>query len=174
MQFQEKLLKERAICLGMPINDEEATGVIAKLLFLESDSKKLPIKLYINSPGGSATAGLAIVETIESMKAPVHTCCIGHASGLAAIILATGFRGGRSATQDAIISFNEIRIGASMSVPSPEQDFHLKQLRNKLIEKACRSTGMKTADVDALFSSERELSPHTAAALGITDQVIEG
>ena len=90
--------------LGSPINDQEAKEVIAKLTLLQSKSKHDPIKLYINSPGGSVTAGIAILDTMQSLEAPVHTICIGQAHSMAAIVLAAGSRGNRSAMANATIS----------------------------------------------------------------------
>lgn len=170
MPYNDKLLKERAVLLGMPISDEEATQVIAKLLFLQMQSTNSPITMYINSPGGSATAGLAIIETIESLKPEVRTCCIGQAQSMAAIILATGSHGKRSALTNSIISFSEITASGDMT---PEKQAHLDRLTAVLLGKTSKATGMTIEEVKKLFASGRLLPPQEARNLGIVDQVTE-
>src|SRR6266404_1416242 len=132
MPYSDKLLKERVVLLGLPISDEEATQVIAKLLFLQMQSKTAPITLFINSPGGSATAGLAIINTIESLKPEVRTSCIGQAHSMAAIILASGSPGSRSAMTNALIAFSEIVAQGEMT---PDKQAHLERLKTVLFDK---------------------------------------
>src|SRR5689334_7988924 len=107
--WEDKDLKERIVILGTPIDDEIATELIAKLLFLEKQSTQNAITFYINTPGGSATAGIAIIRTIESLAPKVCTHCVGQAHSLAAIILAAGSRGSRSAATDSVIAFSRVR-----------------------------------------------------------------
>jgi ATP-dependent Clp protease protease subunit len=168
MPYSDKLLKERAILLGFPIDDQTAREVIARLLFLEKMASNAPVTLYINSPGGSVTAGLAIIETIESLKPEVRTCCIGQAHSIAAIILAAGSAGRRSAVTNALIAFSEIRAGGELT---PEKQAHLERMKAALLDKTTNHTKMSLQQVSDLFASSRPLTPSEARSLGIIDFV---
>jgi ATP-dependent Clp protease, protease subunit len=168
MPANDKLLKHRIVLLSTVISDQEATQVIAKLLFLEMQSTDAPITLRINSPGGSATAGLAIIKTVESLRPKVQTHCIGEAHSIAAIILAAGTRGLRSAEINTIISFSPVLLA---SPPTTETQMYLNRLEGTLIGTTARLTGMTTDQTTVLFNSRKNLNPAEARDLGIIDQI---
>lgn len=164
---EDKFLKDRIVTLGTPINDEIATELIAKLIFLEKQSAD-PITFYIHSPGGSVDAGIAIIRTIESLSPKVYTHCAGQAHALAAIILAAGSRGSRSASANSVIGFERVRAGTSMTA---ETDSHLLRIEEELIETTCRHSGMTKEQAAALFESSKSLNPPEARNLGIIDHI---
>jgi ATP-dependent Clp protease, protease subunit len=170
LPIKEALLKERSILLGSPISDQEAADVIAKLKLFQSQSKRDPIKLYINSPGGSVTAGLTIVETMQDLETPVHTICLGQARSMAAIILLAGSRGNRGALPTATISFHEVEAGG---VITPEKRKQLDKLTAALIDKVVQMTGMTKEKVSLFFVSQRSFQATEACSLGIIDFVVE-
>jgi len=108
-----RLLKERIIFLGEPIEDHVANLVIAQLLFLESEDQEKDIMLYINSPGGIVTSGLAIYDTMQYLKAPVSTICIGQAASMGAVLLAAGTKGKRSRTPGSCCTRARAAFGAT-------------------------------------------------------------
>lgn len=163
------MLKDRIVFLGKPI-DDEATRVIAQILFLKAQAKNRPITLYINSPGGSVTASLAILDTIRDLNAPVHTIGLRHVHSMAAIILTQGTRGYRTALTEATIIFSEIRAVGEIT---PEKKAHLDSLAAVLVERTARNTGLKAAQVKELFSSSQPLTAIEAMRLGIVDRVME-
>lgn len=168
MTLDEKLLKDRTVLLGSPIDDAVATEVIAKLLFLEAQSKEKPITLYINSPGGSATAGIAIIRTVEALQPRIHTHCLGQAHSIAAIILAAGSHGYRSAATNAVISFSRVWSGTPST---PEKQKHLDRLENDLIENTTRLSGMTKEQTSKLFDSSEHIPSQQAIELGIIDHI---
>ncbi|MEK7139325.1 MAG: ATP-dependent Clp protease proteolytic subunit, partial [Patescibacteria group bacterium] len=107
-----RLLKDRIIFLGSPIDDAVANTIIAQLLFLESEDSKKSIKLYINSPGGAVTAGMAIYDTMQYVKCDVATCCVGLAASMGATLLAAGAPGHRFALPNAEIMIHQVMGGA--------------------------------------------------------------
>ena len=166
--LEDKLLQDRIIFLGTPIDDTVATQTIARLLFLEAQSKDTAISLYINSPGGSVTAGVAILDTMRSLKPPVHTVCIGQANSMAAIILTAGVHGNRIALTNATIGFSEVTASGPMT---PEKLDHLNKLQTILTDTVVQNTNMTTEQVHQFFSSGRLIPPTEARALGIIDTI---
>jgi ATP-dependent Clp protease protease subunit len=160
----DKLLNRRVILLGSPISDEVAKEVIAKILFLHSRSRQEPITLAINSSGGLVSSGMAIVDTIRELDPLVHTCCVTDAYGMAAIILASGTLGGRSAARDAKIGFRE---------SESRSDEECGRIDQVLIQKTSEVTGMSPSMVRNLFASGKALSPTQALDLGIVDYIVE-
>jgi ATP-dependent Clp protease, protease subunit len=168
MTFGEKLLKQRGILIGLPITDKEATEIIAKLLFLEQQSTNEPITIYINSPGGVVTAGIAILDTIELLKPKIYTVCKGHAHSLAAIILAAGSLGCRCAIPDAKISFSKVIAGSPVI---PEKRAQTQRMERVLIDRTSRMTGMTRERTRSLFFTNQTLNAIEARDLGIIDEV---
>src|SRR5258708_2930525 len=107
-----RLLKDRIVILGTPVNDDVANAIIAQLLFLESDDPDKDINLYVNSPGGVVTSGLAIYDTIQFMRAPVSTICVGQAASMGALLLTAGAKGKRYALPNARIMIHQPSAGA--------------------------------------------------------------
>ena len=139
-----RLLKERIIFLGGPINDAVANTVIAQLLFLDHEDQKKDIKLYINSPGGSVTAGMAIYDTMQYVKSDVSTMCVGIAASMGAFLLAAGQKGKRFALPNSQILLHQVMGGAEGQAIEIEiaakQIVKTKQRLNQLLCKAYRPT----------------------------------
>lgn len=169
MSFSDKLLKDRIVFLGSPISDEVGTEVIAKMLFLQSQSSNQPIALYINSPGGSVAAGLAILSTMETLAPKVHTVCVGQAHSMAAIILTCGSAGNRYAVTNAFITFSNVRTG---DISDAEKQKQIERMQSVLVEKTMSATGLVKAKVEELFNSEEALTAAQAHDLNIIDQIV--
>ena len=170
-----RLLKERIIFLGDAIEDHLANLVIAQLLFLDSEDPEKDISLYINSPGGQVTSGLAIYDTMQYVRAPVSTICIGMAASMAAVLLAAGRKGKRYALPNSRIMIHQGSSGFRGNTPDVEiqmrENLHLV---NRLLEILAHHTGQ---DVDKVKSdSDRDyfMSPDEAKAYGLIDEVFVG
>ena len=128
-----RLLKERIIFLGDSINDGLANTIIAQLLFLESQNKEKDIKLYINSPGGSVTAGMAIYDTMQYVKSDVSTICVGMAGSMAAVILTAGAAGKRMALPNAEVMLHQVMGGAEGQASDVKiRAEHILKIKDKL------------------------------------------
>jgi ATP-dependent Clp protease protease subunit len=170
-----RLLKERIVFLGEPIEDHVANLIIAQLLFLESEDQDKDIMLYINSPGGIVTSGLAIYDTMQYLKAPVSTICIGQAASMGAVLLAAGAKGKRFALPNSRIMLHQGSGGFRGNTPDVEiQVKEMLTLTDRLMRILGEHTGQdfekvkKDADRDYFMSSEE------AKAYGIIDSVFEG
>jgi ATP-dependent Clp protease protease subunit len=169
-----RLLKERIVFLAGPINDLVANAVIAQMLFLASQDEKREIKLYINSPGGSVTAGLAIYDTIQYVKCPVSTVCIGMAGSMAAILLAAGTKGKRFALPNAEILLHQVAGGVTGE--AVEIEITAKQIikiKDKLNRILARHTGQPLEKVEKDTDRDFYLSAQEAKEYGIIDEVIK-
>jgi ATP-dependent Clp protease protease subunit len=169
-----RLLKERIIFLGGPINDAIANIVIAQLLFLEHEDPKKEIKLYINSPGGSVTAGMAIYDTMQYIKPDVSTICIGIAASMGAFLLAAGQNGKRFALPNSDILLHQVMGGAEGQAVEIEiaakQIVRTKQRLNQLLAKHTKQSLSKIEkDTDRDFW----LSAEEAKAYGVVDEIIK-
>jgi ATP-dependent Clp protease protease subunit len=163
----QKLLDQRIIVLDIVISDEVAKEIIAKLLFLESRLGHFPIRLLINSPGGFVTPGLAIVNTIRGLGNLVETCCMGEAYAMAAIILASGSPGRRSAIRNAKVGFRKPEPSLNTNEQSSE---HITQV---LIQTTLQGTRISEVVLRRLMVSGEELDPTRALELGIIDHIVE-
>jgi ATP-dependent Clp protease protease subunit len=170
-----RLLKDRIIFLGDTVEDNVANLIIAQLLFLESEDPEKDIQLYINSPGGVVTSGLAIYDTIQYLRAPVSTICIGQAASMGAVLLAAGATGKRYALPNSRIMIHQGSSGFRGNTPDVEiqmrENLHLV---NRLLEILAHHTGQ---DVDKVKSdSDRDyfMSPDEAKAYGLIDEVFVG
>lgn len=168
-----RLLKERIVCLMGQINDQVSSTVIAQLLFLQSQSSNKPIHLYINSPGGLVTAGLAIYDTMQFIKCPVSTWCVGQACSMASLLLAAGERGMRYSLPNSRIMLHQPSGGvqgqATDILIHAEEILELKkQLTNLYVS----HTGMSAEKVS--FSMERDcfMNPMEARNFGLVDKVL--
>jgi len=168
-----RLLKERIIFLGDAIDDHVANIVIAQLLFLDSEDSKKDIKLYINSPGGSVTSGMAIYDTMQFVKADVSTICVGMAASMGAVLLAAGKKGKRMALPNSEIMIHQIMGGtegqASDIKIRAERILKLKDRLNTILAKHTGQT-IKTVDKDS--DRDNFMDPLEAKAYGLIDQVI--
>ena len=168
-----RLLKDRIIFLGEEVNDVTASLVVAQLLFLESEDPKRDISLYINSPGGSVTAGMAIYDTMQYIKCDVSTICIGMAASMGAFLLAGGAKGKRFALPNAAVMLHQPSGGARGQATEIEiAAKNILRTRQKLNEILAANTG-KPIDVIAV-DTERDnyMTAEEAVAYGLIDSVI--
>jgi ATP-dependent Clp protease, protease subunit len=169
-----RLLMDRIIFLGSPINDDVANLIIAQLLFLEADDQDKDIYLYINSPGGSVYAGLAIYDTIQYLKAPVNTMCMGMAASMGALLLATGATGKRSALPNSRIMIHQPSGGSQGTAADIEiQAKEILYARERLNNILARHTGQTPEQIANDVERDRFMSPVEAKDYGIIDHVVE-
>jgi len=169
-----RLLKDRIILLAGPIADVSANSIIAQLLFLASQDPKKDIQLYVNSPGGSVTAGLAIYDTMQYIKCSVSTVCIGLAGSMGATLLAAGEKGKRFALPNSEILLHQVAGGVSGQAVEIEitakQIIKIKEKLNKILAK---HTGQSLAKVEKDTDRDFYLSAEEAKEYGIIDEVIK-
>lgn len=169
-----RLLRERIIFLGGPIMDAVANAVIAQLLFLESEDDKKDIKIYINSPGGSVSAGLAIYDTMQYVKPDVSTICVGVAASMAATLLGAGARGKRFALPNSEILLHQVMGGAEGQAVEIEiaarQILRVKARINGILAK---HTGQKLDKIESDTDRDFWMDPEEAKKYGLIDEVIK-
>ncbi len=168
-----RLLKDRIILLGTPINDEVANVIVAQMLFLESEDPDKGINIYINSPGGSVTAGLAIYDTMQYVKCPVSTICVGQAASMGALLLLAGSKGKRYALPNARIMIHQPLGGAQGQASDidiqAKEILRLKAYLNGLIVK---HTGHSIERVEKDTERDYFMSAEDARQYGIIDEVV--
>jgi len=169
-----RLLKDRIIFIGQEIEDTTANLVVAQLLFLESEDPDKDVYLYINSPGGVITSGLAIYDTMQYIKCPVSTICTGQAASMAALLLAGGDKGKRIALPNARIMIHQPSGGArGQAVDIEIQAQEILRMRAITNEILTRHTGQPIERVQADTDRDFFMSPEEAVAYGVVDKVIE-
>jgi len=170
-----RLLKERIIFLGETIEDHIANLVIAQLLFLESEDPTKDISLYINSPGGVVTSGLAIYDTMQYLKAPVSTICIGQAASMASVLLAAGSKGKRFALPNSRIMIHQGSAGFRGNTPDVEiQMREVMHLTERLTNLLAAHTGQPADKVKADSDRDFYMGADEAKAYGLIDEVFVG
>ncbi len=168
-----RLLRDRIIFLGGQIHDEMANVVIAQMLFLEADDPEADIHLYINSPGGSVTAGLAIYDTMQYVRAPVTTFCIGQAASMGAVLLAAGEKGKRNALPNSRVLIHQPWGGAQGQAADIDiQAREILKLRDRLNEVLSRHTGQTAEQIAQDSERDYYLSGDEAQAYGLVDRVV--
>ena len=168
-----RLLKDRIVFLGGPINDDVANSVVAQLLFLESEDPDKDIHLYINSPGGVVTAGLAIYDTMQYIKPDVSTICIGQAASMGSLLLTAGAPGKRFALPLARIMIHQPLGGASgQSTDIQIQAREILRLREVGNDILCRHTGQTRKKIMADTERDNFMTAEEAKAYGLIDDVI--
>ncbi len=170
-----RLLKERIVFLGAPIVDTVANSIIAQMLFLASQNSKKDIQFYINSPGGVLTSALAIYDTMQYVKCPVSTVCVGSAASGAAVLLGAGAKGKRFALPNSQILLHQVAVsgisGQAVEVEiAAKQIVKLKQQVNKILAK---HTGQKLEKIEKDTDRDFYLSGEDAKNYGLIDQVIK-
>jgi ATP-dependent Clp protease protease subunit len=169
-----RLLKERIIFLGGPINDAVANTVIAQLLFLDHEDPKKEIRLYINSPGGSVTAGMAIYDTMQYVRSDVSTMCVGIAASMGAFLLASGKKGKRLALPNAEILLHQVMGGAEGQAIEIEiaarQILKTKARLNQILAK---HTGQPLAKIERDTDRDFWLSTDEAKTYGVIDEIVK-
>jgi len=174
MDIYSRLLKDRIIFLGTQVNDEVANAIVAQMLFLQSDDPKADIHLYINSPGGSVTAGLAIYDTMQFVTCDVATYCIGQAASMGAVLLTAGTKGKRRALPNARIMIHQPLAG--MEGTAEEIMIHAKEFKNvklKLNTILLKHTGHPLAKIEEDTDRDRFMSAQEALDYKLLDEVIE-
>jgi ATP-dependent Clp protease protease subunit len=168
-----RLLKDRIVFIGTEIDDFVANAVVAQFLFLESEDPEKDVQVYINSPGGVVTAGLAIVDTMQYVRCPVSTMCIGQASSMGAVLLAVGKKGSRYALPHARIMIHQPLGGARGQATDIEiQAREIKKVKDTLIDMLVESTGQKRDRLAADIERDFYLSAIEAKEYGLIDEVL--
>ena len=169
-----RLLKDRVIFLGESIDDAVANTVIAQLLFLDKESNKEDIKLYINSPGGSVTSALALYDTMQHVKASISTICIGQAASAAAVLLAAGASGKRLALPNARVLIHQVMGGAE----GQQKDIviaanEITRIKNQLNQILSKHTGQAVKKIEADTDRDFWMTAEEAKKYGIVDKIIQ-
>ncbi len=174
MDIYSRLLKDRIVFIGTPINDDVANIVIAQLLFLQMEDPKKDINLYINSPGGVVTGGMAIYDTINFMSCDVVTYCIGMAASMATVLLAAGKKGKRHALPNSRIMIHQPTGGASGQTSDISiQAREILRWRATLNEILSRHSGKAVEQIEKDSDRDYYMSAQEALAYGLVDHVIE-
>ena len=168
-----RLLLDRIVFISGEVNDEMANAICAQLLFLQSQDAKKEISVYVNSPGGSVTAGLAIYDTMQFVKCPIATYCIGHAASMGAVLLTAGAKGRRFALPNARIMIHQPWGGAEGKASDIEitakEILRLKEILNGILAK---HSGQKMADVVKDTDRDHFMSAEEAKKWGLIDEVL--
>ncbi len=168
-----RLLKERIIFLGNAIDDDIANTIIAQLLFLESEDKSKDIKLYVNSPGGSVTAGLAIYDTMNYLKPDVSTICVGMAASMGAVLLAGGQKGKRFCLPNAEVMIHQVMGGVEgQAVDIKIKAEHILKIKGRLNDILAKHTGQALEKIDKDTDRDYFMSAEEAKKYGIIDTII--
>ncbi len=169
-----RLLKDRIIFIGGPIDDAVANLVMAQLLFLDAEDPKKDISVYINSPGGVVTAGMAIYDTIQYVKADVSTICIGQAASAAAILLAAGAKGKRYALPQSRVMIHQVMGGAEGQATDVEiQTREILRIKKAINEILAKHTGKSLSQIEKDTDRDFYMTAQEAKKYGIIDQVIK-
>ena len=168
-----RLLKERIIFLGTGINDGVANAVIAQLLFLESQDADKDIKIYINSPGGSVSAGLAIYDTMQYIKPDVSTICVGMAASMGAVLLAAGAKGKRFALPNAEVMIHQVMGGAEGQAADIKiAAEHILRIKDRLNTILVKHTGQKLKTIENDTDRDNFMTAEEAKKYGLIDKII--
>jgi ATP-dependent Clp protease, protease subunit len=174
MDIYSRLLKDRIIFLGTQINDDVANAVVAQLLFLQSDDPKTDVHMYINSPGGSISAGLAIYDTIQFINCDVATYCIGQCASMGAVLLAAGASGKRKALPNSRIMIHQPLAG--MEGTAEDIIIHAKEfikVKERLNRILIKHTGHPLEKIEKDTDRDRFMSAEEALEYGLIDHIIE-
>ncbi|HEX5409926.1 MAG TPA: ATP-dependent Clp endopeptidase proteolytic subunit ClpP [Gemmatimonadaceae bacterium] len=168
-----RLLMDRIVFLGTPINDDVANIVIAQLLFLDADNPERDINIYVNSPGGSVSAGMAIYDTMQFLTSPIRTICMGMAASMGAFLLAAGTAGKRMALPHSRIMIHQPSGGAQGTAADIEiQAKEILYLRAKMNELMAKHTGRTVEQIERDVDRDRFMSAEEAKAYGLIDNVV--
>ena len=169
-----RLLKDRIIFLGTQVDDEIANALVAQMLFLQSDDPKADIHMYINSPGGSVSAGMAIYDTMQFVSCDVATYCIGQAASMGAVLLTAGAKGKRYSLPNSRIMIHQPLAG--MQGTAEEISIHVREFqrtKRRLNEILIRHCGQSLEQIEKDTDRDRFMDPEEACAYGLIDRVIE-
>jgi ATP-dependent Clp protease, protease subunit len=169
-----RLLKDRIVFLGSQVDDEIANALVAQMLFLQSDDPKADIHMYINSPGGSVSAGLAIYDTMQFISCDVATYCIGQAASMGAVLLTAGAKGKRFSLPNSRIMIHQPLAG--MQGTAEEIDIHVTEFRRtkrKLNEILIKHCGQSLDQIEKDTDRDRFMDPEEAVSYGLIDKVVD-
>ncbi len=169
-----RLLKERIVFLGGPIVDQVANSIIAQLLFLDHEDSKKEIQLYLNTPGGSVTAGLAIYDTMQYVKSPVSTICVGMAASMGAVLLAAGQKGKRFTLPNSEILLHQVMGGAEGQASDIEISArHILKIKERINQILVKHTGQKMDKIESDTDRDFYLTSQEAKDYGLIDEIIK-
>ena len=171
-----RLLKDRIIICGGAIDDETANTIIAQLLFLSNDDPKSDIQFYINSPGGSVSAGLGIIDTMRFLRCDVATTCIGMAASMGACLLAAGTKGKRAVLSNSQVMLHQPLIGGVLQGPATDLGIeaqHIMRLRDRLYKMMAQYTGKPAEQIHRDFDRNKWLFAEEAVEYGCADRILE-
>ena len=171
-----RLLRDRIIFVGGAIDDELANLVIAQLLFLSNDDHKADINVYINSPGGSISAGMAIYDTMQFIRCDVCTCCVGMAASMGAVLMAAGRTGKRSILPNSRVLIHQPLIRGVLTGPATELDIEAREiirLRKRLYEVLAGHTGQSVEQIERDCDRNKWLDAQEAVEYGVADKIIQ-
>ena len=171
-----RLLKDRIILLNGPVMDESAGAIIAQMLFLSNDDPKTDIQFYINSPGGSVSAGFGIIDTMKYLRCDVATTCIGMAASMGACLLAAGTKGKRSVLENSQVMLHQPLIGGVMQGPATDlgiEAAHMIRLRDRLYKLMAGYTGKTPEVIHRDFDRNKWLFSEEAVEYGCADRVLD-
>jgi len=174
MDIYSRLLKDRIIFLGSQINDEVANAIVAQMLFLQSEDAKADVHLYINSPGGSITAGMAIYDTMQFISCEVSTYCVGQCASMGAVLLTAGTKGKRRALPNARIMIHQPLAG--MEGTAEDIMIHakeLKKIKERMNNILLKHTGRPLEEIERDTDRDRFMTAVEALDYGLIDEVIE-
>jgi ATP-dependent Clp protease protease subunit len=174
MDIFSRLLKDRIIFLGSQINDQVANNIVAQLLFLQFDDPKADIHLYINSPGGSVTAGMAIYDTMQYISCDVATYCVGQCASMGALLLTAGAAGKRNALPNSRIMIHQPLAG--MEGTAIELEIHAKEvvkMKRRLNEILLKHTGQTLEQIEKDTDRDKFMSADEAREYGLIDNILE-
>src|SRR5438477_12101270 len=169
-----RLLKDRIIILGGPVTDDSGNVIIAQMLFLSNDDPKTDIQFYINSPGGSVSAGLGIIDTMKHLRCDVATTCIGMAASMGACLLAAGTKGKRACLPNSQVMLHQPLIGGVLQGPATDLGIeaqHMLRLRDRLYKLMADYTGKTAEVIHRDFDRNKWLFAEEAVAYGCADKV---
>jgi ATP-dependent Clp protease, protease subunit len=169
-----RLLKDRIVFLGTQVDDEIANALVAQMLFLQSDDPKADIHMYINSPGGSVSAGMAIYDTMQFISCDVATYCIGQAASMGAVLLTAGAKGKRYSLPNSRIMIHQPLAG--MQGTAEEIDIHVREFRRtkrKLNEILIKHCGQSLEQIERDTDRDRFMDPEEACSYGLIDKVVD-
>lgn len=169
-----RLLKERIVFIGTPIDDDVANLIIAQLLFLDGEDSGKEISVYINSPGGVVSAGMAIYDTMQYIKSPVTTICVGQAASMAAVLLAAGHKGKRFALPNARVLIHQPMGGVQGQASDIEIHANeILKLRDRLNKILVKHTGQTLKKIEKDTDRDYFMSAEEAKAYGVVDEIVE-
>lgn len=171
-----RLLKDRIIFLGGQVDDESASLIIAQMLFLSNEDSKTDINFYINSPGGSVTAGLAIYDTMQFLRCQVATYCVGQAASMGAILFTAGAKGKRYMLNNSRILLHQPLISGVLEGPATDLDIQAKEilrLRSRLYEILSSHTGKPVEQIEADCDRNRWVEARESIEYGLADEILQ-